>query len=105
MQDKDASCDWFEWADQEEMESAMGLSKPESQAAEIEAAESLPQEHINGSELDFVKVCLQLEENKRKNDKLERKIDDERFKKNVAFIAVALSWVVTLVMYCNLGKA
>ena len=74
MQDKDATCDWFEWADQEEIESAMGLSKPESQAAEIEAAESLPQEHINGSELEFVKVCLQLEEIERKNDKLKMKL-------------------------------
>ena len=88
LQDKNATCDWFEWADPEELESALGQSQAESQAADIQVAESLPQEAIHGGELECVKVFLQLDEIKRKNDNLKRKIDDERLKKNLAFIGV-----------------
>ena len=46
--------------------------------------------------MEFVKVCLQLDEIKKKNDKLKRKVDGERLKKSIALIGIALSWVVTL---------
>ena len=104
MQDKNACCEWFEWADPGELLSGVAQPHTEAQSAiqppDNEAAESLPQP----AELEFVKVCLQLEEIKRKNDKLKMKVEAESFKKNVAMMAVVLSWVVTVAMFFSVGK-
>ena len=97
LQDKNATCEWFEWANLEELEGAVGQPQP----GDNQVVESPPQP----ADLEFVKVCLQLDDIKRKNDKLKRKVHAERLKKNLAMMAVAFSWVVSLVMYFSLGKA